>query len=499
MKPKILIVDDSDLNRDLLSSMLEDQYDIVEAANGIQAIQVLEKQCHELSLMLLDLMMPECDGYQVLGYMNRRHWIDDLPVIVISSETGHDFVSRAYDLGAADFISRPFDSYIVKRRVKNTIALYDKQRKLAATVAEEIFERTKTYDLMLSILSQIVEFRNQESGLHVRNINLITELLLRQVMARTDRYGITIQDVRMISQASSFHDIGKISIPDEILNKPGKLTPEEFAVIKTHPAEGARMLENTPEYERLPLLRTARDICRWHHERYDGRGYPDGLVGDAIPLSAQVVSLADVYDALTSDRCYKKAFSHETALSMILGGQCGAFNPLLLECLLELGETLPRALRASPALVREKRELDYLTEEISLHQELTVSNQLISQFRFEQARADFFEASTKEMTFVYHCDPPVLTLSDQAARLLGLHDTITDPMHDEAVLQLAGESLPNWQHSLDDASPEKPDFSLCLRLPHGSALQCRCHSVWSFDGAPHCLGTIGTIQADIAQ
>ena len=499
MKPKILIVDDSDLNRDLLSSMLEDQYDIVEAANGIQAIQVLEKQCHELSLMLLDLMMPECDGYQVLGYMNRRHWIDDLPVIVISSETGHDFVSRAYDLGATDFISRPFDSYIVKRRVKNTIALYDKQRKLAATVAEEIFERTKTYDLMLSILSQIVEFRNQESGLHVRNINLITELLLRQVMARTDRYGITMQDIRMISQASSFHDIGKISIPDEILNKPGKLTPEEFAVIKTHPAEGARMLENTPEYERVPLLRTARDICRWHHERYDGRGYPDGLVGDAIPLSAQVVSLADVYDALTSDRCYKKAFSHETALSMILGGQCGAFNPLLLECLLELGETLPRALRASPALVREKRELDYLTEEISLHQELTVSNQLISQFRFEQARADFFEASTKEMTFVYHCDPPVLTLSDKAARLLGLHDTITDPMHDEAVLQLAGEALSGWHHSLDMMSPDKPDFSLCFRLPRGSAIQCLCHSVWSFDGAPHCLGTVGTIQADIAQ
>lgn len=223
MKPRILIVDDSDLNRDLLSCMLEDQYDILEAENGIQAIQILEKQCHELSVMLLDLMMPECDGYQVLGYMNRRHWIDDLPVIVISSETGHDFISRAYDLGATDFISRPFDSFIVKRRVKNTIALYDKQRRLAATVAEEIYERTKTYDLMLSILSQIVEFRNQESGLHVRNINLITELLLRQVMARTNRYGITMQDVRMISQASSFHDIGKISIPDEILNKPGKL------------------------------------------------------------------------------------------------------------------------------------------------------------------------------------------------------------------------------------------------------------------------------------
>ena len=184
---------------------------------------------------------------------------------------------------------------------------------------------------------------------------------------------------------------------------------------------------------------------------------------------------------------------------MILGGQCGAFNPLLLECLLELGETLPRALRASPALVRERRELDYLTEEISLHEELTVSNQLISQFRFEQARADFFEASAKGMTFVYHCDPPVLTLSDDVARLLGLHNTIADPIHDEAVLQLAGESLPNWQHSLDDASPEKPDFSLCLRLPHGSALQCRCRSVWSSDGIPHCLGTMGTIQADIPQ
>ena len=499
MKPRILIVDDSDLNRDLLSCMLEDQYDILEAENGIQAIQILEKQCHELSVMLLDLMMPECDGYQVLGYMNRRHWIDDLPVVVISSETGHDFISRAYDLGATDFISRPFDSFIVKRRVKNTIALYDKQRRLAATVAEEIYERTKTYDLMLSILSQIVEFRNQESGLHVRNINLITELLLRQVMARTNRYGITMQDVRMISQASSFHDIGKISIPDEILNKPGKLTPEEFAVIKTHPAEGARMLEGTPEYEKVPLLRTAREICRWHHERYDGRGYPDGLVGDAIPLSAQVVSLADVYDALTSDRCYKKAFSHETAISMILGGQCGAFNPLLLECLLELGDSLPQALHADPALVREKRELEYLTEEISLHEELTASNQLISQFRFEQTRADFFEASAGDMTFVYHCDPPMLTLSDKAARLLDLHSTITDPVHDEAVLQLAGQSLPCWQDAQNQASPGHPDFALCFRLSNGSAFRCRCRSVWAFDGAPRCLGAVGTIQEDIPQ
>ena len=340
-KQKILIVDDSEMNRSLLADILEEQYDVVEAENGVEAISLLSRQRADFSLLLLDIMMPEMDGFEVLAYINKYHWNDTFAVIMISADDSPANIKRAYDLGAFDYISRPFDSTIVKRRISNTMFLYARQQRLEKIIAEQFHEQEKNNKLMISILSHIVEFRNGESGLHILHVNTITKYLLKQLVRRTEQYPLSKADISLISTASALHDIGKIAISDTILNKPGRLTAEEFEVMKTHSMVGARMLSDLPfEQQEAPLVKVASEICRWHHERYDGNGYPDGLKGDEIPIAAQVVALADVYDALTSERCYKKAYSHKEALNMILEGQCGAFNPTLLLCLQEISDTL---------------------------------------------------------------------------------------------------------------------------------------------------------------
>ena len=344
-KETILIVDDSALNRMVLMEILgKENYTFLEAENGQQAVELLD--CHpEVDLLLLDITMPEIDGFGVLEAMNQYHWIEETPVIMISAEDSYTFVERAYDLGASDYITRPFDARVVCRRVSNALMLYAKQKRLVQMVAEQVYEKEKVSNTMISILSHIVEFRNNESGLHVVHIRTITELLLRRLREKTDRYPLTEADISLISTASALHDIGKINIPEQILNKPGRLTKEEFEIIKTHSAVGEHMLRQIPFNQNEPLVKVAREICRWHHERWDGRGYPDGLKGDEIPISAQVVSLADVYDALTSERCYKAAFDHETALNMIVNGECGAFNPLLLECLMDGADQIKQAMQ----------------------------------------------------------------------------------------------------------------------------------------------------------
>lgn len=344
-KETILIVDDSALNRMVLIEILgKENYTFLEAENGQQAVELLD--CHpEVDLLLLDITMPEIDGFGVLEIMNQYHWIEETPVIMISAEDAYSFIERAYDLGASDYITRPFDARVVCRRVSNTLMLYAKQKRLVQMVAEQVYEKEKVSNTMISILSHIVEFRNNESGLHVVHIRTITELLLRRLRKKTDRYPLTEADISLISTASALHDIGKINIPEQILNKPGRLTKEEFEIVKTHSAVGEHMLRQIPFNQNEPLVKIAREICRWHHERWDGRGYPDGLKGDEIPISAQVVSLADVYDALTSERCYKAAFDHETALNMIVNGECGAFNPLLLECLMAGADQIKQAMQ----------------------------------------------------------------------------------------------------------------------------------------------------------
>lgn len=336
----ILIADDSELNRALLSEMLKDDFRILEVSNGRECLDALEQYGMGISLVLLDINMPVMDGFEVLVQMNRNHWIEDIPVIMISSDDTESNIKRAYDMGVSDYIRRPFDAQIVFRRVFNTIKLYAKQRRLITLVTDQIDEKEKNNQIMIRILSQIVEFRNGESGLHVEHINILTGLLLERLVQKTDHYDLTWSDQYMITLASALHDIGKIGIDDKILNKPGRLTKEEFEIMKSHTLIGASILENLGLYQEEPLIKTAYQICRWHHERYDGKGYPDGLRGDEIPISAQVVSVADVYDALVNERVYKKAITHEKAIEMILNGECGVFNPILLECLVDIKDKI---------------------------------------------------------------------------------------------------------------------------------------------------------------
>ena len=279
-KQKILIVDDSEMNRDILAVMLGSDYEILEAENGLEAIEILQQGMTDIDLILLDIMMPEMDGFDVLGFMKRSHMTEVIPVIMISSESSSSYIEKAYEMGAADYISRPFNALIVGRRVINTLMLYAKQKRLVQMVADQVYEREKNNDMMVNILSHIVEFRNGESGQHVRHIHMMTEILLQHLQKRITKYQITQEDIVRIATASALHDIGKISIPDTILNKPGKLTKEEYEIVKTHSMAGAQMLDALPEYKDTPFVKTAYEICRWHHERYDGKGYPDGLNGE---------------------------------------------------------------------------------------------------------------------------------------------------------------------------------------------------------------------------
>lgn len=384
-KYRILVVDDSEMNREILSEILSEEYDIIEADSGDTCIDMLRKYETGISLVLLDIVMPGMDGFGVLNYMNRHHYLEDIPVIMISSEDSAEIVRRAYEMGVSDYINRPFDAGVVHRRVYNTIKLYAKQRRLIALITNQVYEKEKNNRMMVGILSQIVEFRNGESGSHVLNINIFTGMLLESLVQKTDKYNITWSERLLITTASALHDIGKIGIDDKILNKPGRLTDEEFKIMQNHTIIGASILENMGSYQDEELMKVAYQICRWHHERYDGKGYPDGLKGDEIPISAQVVSLADVYDALVSERVYKKAYSHEKAIEMIINGECGCFNPILLECLLDIQDRIKRKMKTStpednPFKKREKKA------------ELK---------EFENAKEDFMDVVSKNMEKEY--------------------------------------------------------------------------------------------------
>ncbi len=495
-KQKILIVDDSELNRAILADMLDDEYEIVEAEDGLQGVGLLQQRSAEISLVLLDIVMPRMDGFGVLEVMAQNHWIEDIPVIMISAESGSSHIERAYELGVTDFISRPFDALIVHRRVVNTIMLYAKQKRLANMVADQIYENEQRSSLLIDILSHIVEFRNGESGLHVLNVRTLTELMLNHLVQKTDRYHLSASDISMICTASALHDIGKISIDEKILNKPGRFTDEEFAIMKTHSLAGAEMLENLPIHQDDPLVKVAYDICRWHHERWDGRGYPDGLCGDEIPIAAQIVALADVYDALTSKRCYKDSFSHDKAVEMILAGQCGTFNPLLMECLQELAPDLPALMNDSNSVTqRDRREMRNVAQEMRRHEELTASERTLQLLEHERMKYSFFADMSKEIQFEYTVSPPMITLSNWGAEHLGLDEIIMDPMHQpEAQKVMEAADFQNLTDALRSTSPELPVVTYDCKLNYKGAwrwTQIVARATWSSDEPPRYTGAIG--------
>lgn len=494
---RILIVDDSEMNRDMLSDMLSDDYDIVEAADGEEALSILKERVYDIDLVLLDIIMPAVDGFGVLDVMKRYHWIDNTPVIMISSETSQSYIRKAFELGVTDYIIRPFDSFIIHKRVSNTLMLYRKQKKLLSALEEQIYENEKNNSMMINVLAHIVEFRNGESGMHVHHIKQLTSILLQNLIEKTDKYRLTENDILLISTASSLHDIGKISIDDKILNKPGRLTAEEFEVIKTHSIIGAEMLQDLHNTHNYPLFDKAYEICRWHHERYDGKGYPDGLKGEEIPISAQVTSLADVYDALTSNRCYKKAFSHEKAMEMILDGQCGAFNPVLLQCLKDCEKQILAELSDSIDTTQDDRLLIRATEEL-------VENKISSdKIDFSahlpiaaRDRWNFFSDGSGEIQFEYDAILDVLRLTKYGAKVLGLQELT---MHPRGLKQgyLGAQNIQTILDAMQsEASLEKPVVKIKKHISLNGPrrwYEIRIRTLWSNEENPKYTGILGRI------
>lgn len=497
-KQKILIADDSEMNRELLAAILEEEYDIIQVNDGVQAVDCLQRQAEEISLLLLDIVMPHMDGFEVLSYMNKEHWIDSIPVVIISSENSPIYIKRGYDLGATDFIEKPFDANMVLRRSANAILLGAKQRRMTSIVSNQIYEREKSSKLMINILSHIVEFRNGESGLHVLHIQTITEMLLRQLVQKeNNRYALSKEQIRMITTASALHDIGKISIPDEILNKPGRLTAEEFAVIKGHSMAGANMLSELPlDQKEEPLVKTAYEICRWHHERYDGGGYPDGLKGEEIPVSAQVVALADVYDALTSERCYKDAYSHEKAIEMILAGQCGAFNPLMLECLLDISSSLKKKMGYKSKERYEQTDLSDIASRFHDF-EMDSSEKIVQQLEFERMRHNFLAEGSRNIIFTYTISPPLLTFNQAGCKRSGITEPSFSPLQSGVLKDLVEEqSLKRLIRKITQATRETPDVTSNLFLTDGKNpchYRCKCRVIWTDGAEKGYTGVVGKL------
>ena len=495
-KKKILIVDDSEINRSLLSDMLDDEYEIIEAENGMEASAILHEHEHEISLMLLDIMMPVMDGFETLEAMNKNGWIKDIPVIMISAETVPSYVDRAYDLGVQDFINRPFDERTVRRRVVNTILLFAKQKELSHMVMNQIMEKENDNKLMIEILSNIVEFRNGESGLHVLHIRVLTEIILKWLIDNSE-YGLSEDDIYLICNASALHDIGKISIASEILNKPGRLTDEEFKIMKGHALEGARLLQDIPMRENEPLIQLGYQICRWHHERFDGRGYPDGLKGEEIPIAAQVVALADVYDALTSKRVYKPAFSHEKAVDMILNGECGVFNPVLLTCLKELSETLEEELRQRSEGQNFQEEALDAVEHMMESGELDVSDRTLKLLEHERVKYQFFAELSQEIQIEYTTTPEMVILSEWGAKYLSMPETILNPKKDDfGTVLFAPKDFEDFLARLESTTPENPmveEKYLMNINGHTRWSKVVARSMWASWEPPEYTGAIGKI------
>lgn len=496
-RKKILIVDDSEMNRALLEDMLSDEYDIVEAENGMEAMAYLHDHGLEVCLMLLDIVMPVMDGFETLAMMNKNGWIKNIPVIMISAETAFTYIDRAYGLGAVDYISRPFDERTVRHRVDSNVILAEKQRDLSERLSAQIYEKEKDNRLMIEILSHIVEFRNGESGLHVLHVHSITELILNALRKKTDEYKISPKDVSLICNASALHDIGKISIPSEILNKPGRFTPEEFEIMKSHTIEGAKMLDDIPMHKNEPLIQIAYQICRWHHERYDGRGYPDGLKGDEIPIAAQVVALADVYDALTSKRVYKPAFTPEKAVEMILNGECGTFNPLLMECLKDSAEALKKELTLLSLGNTAEKEIQKTVAHSLKTDGADVSNRTIRLLEHERMKNKILSSLTHDIIFEYSVSPDMITLSEWGADYLGMPVTITDPEEkDFGKKVFNSKDFKSLLNALRGTTPDNPSISEKFMLDiKGAKTWCKivANSLWSDTEPPEYEGAIGKI------
>ena len=478
-RQKILIVDDSEFNRDMLKEILGETYNYLEAENGSQAIQIMGEN-PGINLMLLDINMPQMNGFEVLKWMNQSQCMDETPVIMISSEDAVDTMRKAYELGITDYITRPFDSVIVKKRVQNTLGLYMKQKHLINVIYDQVYEKEENNNIMIRILSNVLGSRNSESREHILHIKTATEMMLRQLVKITDAYPMTEADISLITTASSLHDIGKIRIPKEILNKPGRLTDEEFKIMKTHSELGAAIIKDMDFSQDHPLVHTAWEICRWHHERWDGKGYPDGLKGEEIPISAQVVSIVDVYDALTSERCYKKAFDHDTAIQMILDGQCGQFNPILLKCLKELSIKLSKMLDKKMDDNSYYREVQRLSNEILSDRSLPNLNYSQNVVRTMQEKIDFFKVNSGRSSIDYNAISGQMIISNGKQQILCQRNNPNFNLFKE--FGVNEEDVQHIQVLLHQTSVQNKEISVQIKAKVENVRQMyklKLHTLWS--------------------
>ena len=490
-RQKILIVDDAKFNRDILKEFLGETYDYLEAENGNQVIQMIGENIG-IDLMLLDINMPQMNGFEVLEIMKRSQCIDETPVIMISAEESVDVMRKAYEMGITDYITRPFDSVIVKKRVQNTLELYANQKRLINVVVDQVYEKEENNDIMLRILSNVLGSRNSESSEHILHIRTATKMMLRQLLKTTDAYHLTETDIAIITTASSLHDIGKIRIPEEILNKPGRLTDEEFKIMKTHSEIGASMIWDMHFLQDHPLVHTAWEICRWHHERWDGKGYPDGLKGEEIPICAQVVSIVDVYDALTSDRCYKKAFDHDTAIQMILDGQCGQFNPILLKCLKELSTQLSKMSGKEMDDNKHYHEIQRLSNEILSDKFLP--NQIYSQslVKVMQEKIDFFKSNSGMNSIDYNAVSGQLTILNGKQQILCQRDDPKFNLFKE--FGVIEEDVQYIRDLLHQTSVQNKEISVQIKATvenDSQMYKLKLHTLWSPMKKDVYIGIIG--------
>ena len=480
-RQKILVVDDSKFNQELLMEILGENYQYILANDGLEAISILQKDW-TIDLMLLDINMPRMNGFGVLEYMNQYHWIDEFPVIVISAEEENSIIEKAYNLGAAEYIQRPFDAFIIKRRVMNTLVLYANQKRLTNVVVNQVYEKEENNKVMIGILSSVVGTYNKESREHILHIRIATQMLLRRLVQKTDAYPLTESDITLIATASSLHDIGKVGISKEILNKPTKLTDEEYEIMKTHTLIGAKMIQDMDYPADKPLAKTAYEICRWHHERFDGKGYPDSLVGNDIPISAQVVSVADVFDALTSTRVYKKAYDYKTAIQMILDGRCGCFNPLLLDCLKEIGADIYVAFN-NKLDYADYNEVQKLSGEILKSETLPYNDHSQRIIDFLQEKMEFFEMSNSKELFDYNPLIGELTIINREKNKKYKQTTLEFNSFD-----VNEEVVEKIKKYLNETSVENKEFTLQFK-----ELNIKFHTLWSGLDEEQYIGVIGQI------
>lgn len=473
VKKKILIADDSEMNRELLSEILGEKYDYIYAEDGEAALSLLFDGI-DIDILLLDMNMPKLGGIDVMKVLRDKNRLNETPVIIISAESDINYIQYAYYLGAVDYILRPFNAFQVRHRVETTLDVYNQKKQLAQTIEAQVYHQEKINNTLINIFSRIVEMRNFESGSHTLNVQTTTKLLLKHLVKITDKYPLSENEISMISSVSALHDIGKVMIPDYILNKPGKLTAEEWEIMKTHTTKGNDFLNSLPIDQNESFVRLAHEICRHHHERYDGKGYPDGLVGDDIPISAQAVSVADAYDALTSDRCYKKAFSHEVAVSIICNGECGAFNPLLLQSFREIADqllinkTLNNRCDAANSQLPPKAEM---SENYNIY-----TSSRYNQLQVERMKKDFFAENCNGLRFEYDAvSKKILYIKyyDCDGKLLQLKSNITHLLTESDYQKL--KSL------LAKATPQKPYIEMTVMLPVTGRLRwhkLRIKTIW---------------------